>query len=109
MTFDEYQEAARRTLSVTLDERERLAMTALGLVGEAGECSEVIKKHLFHGHPLDRAAVTKELGDVLWYIAMLADVCGLSLSVIAAQNIAKLQARYPEGFSTQASLIRDET
>ncbi len=109
MTFDEYQEAARRTLSVTLDERERLAMTALGLVGEAGECSEAIKKHLFHGHPLDQAVIAKELGDVLWYIAMLADACGLSLSSIAAQNIAKLQARYPEGFSSQNSLHRSET
>ena len=109
MTFDEYQESARRTLSVTLAERDRLAMTALGLVGEAGECSEAIKKHLFHGHPLDQAAIAKELGDVLWYIAMLADTCGLSLSAIAAQNIAKLQARYPEGFSAQASIHRGET
>jgi NTP pyrophosphatase (non-canonical NTP hydrolase) len=109
MNFDEYQALARRTLSQDLEERERLAMTALGLVGEAGECSEAIKKHLFHGHTLDRAALTKELGDVLWYVAMLADSCGLSFDAIAEQNVAKLRARYPEGFSAAASVNRGET
>jgi NTP pyrophosphatase (non-canonical NTP hydrolase) len=109
MTFDEYQDWARRTLSQELNQRERLAMTALGLVGEAGECSEAIKKHLFHGHALDHAALAKELGDVLWYVAMLADSCGLSLGSIAAQNIDKLRVRYPDGFSTQASMERCES
>lgn len=108
MNFDEYQALARRTLSQDLDARERLAMTALGLVGEAGECSEAIKKHLFHGHMLDRPALAKELGDVLWYVAMLADSCGLSLDAIAEQNVSKLRARYPEGFSAAASVNRDE-
>ncbi|HEY0735104.1 MAG TPA: nucleoside triphosphate pyrophosphohydrolase family protein [Herpetosiphonaceae bacterium] len=108
MNFNEYQDLARRTLSQDLDERERLAMTALGLVGEAGECSEAIKKHLFHGHPLDRPALAKELGDVLWYVAMLADSCGLSFDAIAEQNVAKLRARYPEGFSAAASVNRGE-
>jgi NTP pyrophosphatase (non-canonical NTP hydrolase) len=106
MTFDEYQRLARRTLSDDLDPRERLAMTALGLVGEAGECSEAIKKHLFHHHPLDQTALAKELGDVLWYLTMLADACDLDLGAIAEQNIAKLRARYPDGFSTRASLDR---
>lgn len=109
MDFNEYQELARRTLSQDLDERERLAMTALGLVGEAGECSEAIKKHLFHRHPLDRSALARELGDVLWYVAMLADSCGLSFDAIAEQNVTKLRARYPEGFSVAASVNRDET
>jgi NTP pyrophosphatase (non-canonical NTP hydrolase) len=108
VTFEEYQQAARRTLSQDLDERERLAMAALGLVGEAAECSEAIKKHLFHGHALDRSALARELGDVLWYIAMLADSCDLSLAAIAEGNIAKLRGRYPEGFSAAASLNRDE-
>lgn len=108
MNFDEYQELARQTLSQDLDERERLAMTALGLVGEAGECSEAIKKHLFHGHPLDRQALAKELGDVLWYVAMLADSCGLSFDSIAERNVAKLRARYPEGFSASASVNRND-
>lgn len=109
MTFEEYQTLAKRTMSRALDQREQLTMTALGLVGEAGECSEAIKKHLFHGHPLDRAALARELGDVLWYLTMLADACELELATVAEQNIAKLKARYPDGFSPQSSLERRES
>ncbi len=108
MDLSEYQALARRTLSQTLDARERLAMTALGLMGEAGECGEAIKKHLFHGHPLDHESLAKEIGDVLWYVAMLADACNLDLGTIAAGNIAKLRTRYPDGFSATASLRRRE-
>jgi NTP pyrophosphatase (non-canonical NTP hydrolase) len=108
MDFHQYQERARRTVRLDLDPRERLTMTALGLIGEAGECAEAIKKHVFHDHPLDPAAMAKELGDVLWYVAMLADSCGLDLEAIAAGNVAKLQTRYPEGFSAAASIERRE-
>ncbi len=74
-------------------------MAALGLTGEAGECSELIKKHVFHDRLLDREDLRSELGDVLWYLAMLADACGLRLSDIAASNVDKLRDRYPEGFA----------
>ncbi len=98
MTFDQYQTFARRTMNTALNEREARTMTALGLVGEAGECSELIKKHVFHNRALDRDDLQAELGDVLWYAAMLANACGLSLENIAAHNVEKLRARYPEGF-----------
>lgn len=98
MTFGEYQALARRTMNTALNEQDARTMTALGLVGEAGECSELIKKHVFHARALDREDLQAELGDVLWYAAMLADACGLSLDEIAAHNVDKLRARYPEGF-----------
>ncbi len=60
---------------------------ALGLTGEAGEVAEIIKKHL-----------REELGDVLWYLTVLAEMNGLTLAEIAVENIHKLKARYPEGF-----------
>ncbi len=98
MTFEEYQVLARRTMNTALNEQDARTMTALGLVGEAGECSELIKKHVFHNRALDRDELRAELGDVLWYVAMLADACGLSLQEIAAHNVEKLIQRYPEGF-----------
>ena len=98
MTFDDYQALARRTMNTAINERDARTMTALGLVGEAGECSELVKKHVFHNHALDREDLQAELGDVLWYVAMLADACGLSLQEIAAHNVEKLSRRYPEGF-----------
>ena len=108
MNFDEYQQLALRTANKDLSENDRLAMTALGLVGEAGECADLLKKHLFHGHPLDAVKLTKELGDVLWYIAVMAHEIGVDLEVVAMMNVAKLKARYPEGFTEEKSLNRGE-
>lgn len=109
MRLDEYQQLALRTANKDLDERGKIANGALGLAGEAGEAADLAKKHLFHGHPLDRDKLRSELGDVLWYVATLADAVGLELGDIAEANIAKLRARYPEGFSEERSRNRPAT
>jgi NTP pyrophosphatase (non-canonical NTP hydrolase) len=108
MTLDDYQQLAARTLRPDQTPEERLANAALGLTGEAGEVAEHVKKHLFHGTPLDRDAVVKELGDCLWYVAALAGVLGVSLAEVGAANIEKLRRRYPEGFSAERSRSRAE-
>lgn len=108
MTFDDYQRLAARTLGPGQTPDQRLANAALGLTGEAGEVAEHVKKHLFHGAPLDRDAVAKELGDCLWYLAALAGAVGVSLGDVAATNIDKLRRRYPDGFSHEASRNRTE-
>lgn len=105
--LDEYQDEALRTAAAAdLTPREVLAARALGLSGEAGEVADLVKKHLGHGHPLVREAVAEELGDVLWYVATLADRCGYKLSEIATLNKAKLRTRYPDGFSQERSMER---
>ena len=106
MELDEYQDRALRTAGHREDVRKLLTYTALGLTGEAGEVAEIIKKTFYHGHPLDVEALHKELGDVLWYLAVMAHGLGFSLDDIAQQNIAKLRARYPEGFSQDRSINR---
>ncbi|MDW8405123.1 nucleoside triphosphate pyrophosphohydrolase family protein [Chloroflexus sp.] len=108
MHADEYQRLAMRTLAAGLSLRERLANAALGLNGEAGEFADTVKKHLFHGHPLDRDALIKELGDVLWYVALACDTLDISLGAVMAANIEKLRRRYPEGFSSERSQQRSE-
>lgn len=97
-TLDAYQEAALRTArgaDGTLPTREYLA---LGLCSESGEVAGLIKKFGRHGKPFSADDVADELGDVIWYAATLATVCGLSLSDVADRNIAKLRARYRDGF-----------
>lgn len=84
----------------------QLVSYGLGVTGEAGEVADLIKKHVGHGHPLDVEKLKLELGDVLWYVAGLATVLGLTLEDVAAANIAKLTRRYPNGFSTADSLAR---
>ena len=106
MDLDKYQQLASCTMNHDLQPRDYLAMTGLGLGGEAGECADVVKKHLFHGHPLDKDKLVKELGDVLWYVAIMAETLGVPLSEVGEKNIAKLRARYPNGFSTEASINR---
>ena len=104
MTLDEYQAHARRSAEPT----RNLAVLGLGLAGESGEVADHIKKHLAHGHELGRDKVAKELGDVLWYVAMTADAVGFTLCEIAQKNVEKLQKRYPNGFNEEASRNRVE-
>lgn len=101
--LDQYQSDAMRTAGERTDD---LACHALGVAGEAGEVADLMKKHLFHGHPLDKAMAAKELGDVLWYVAVLSRRLGFSLSEVAEMNVEKLMRRYPSGFSTEGSIIR---
>lgn len=108
MNFTDYQSLAARTLGRDRTHEQQLANAALGLTGEAGETAELIKKHLFHATPLDRAAMVKELGDCLWYIAAFATVLEMDMTEIAEQNIDKLKRRYPEGFDTERSRNRTE-
>ena len=108
---NEYQRLASRTLTagpeVALDDAESmLVWNALGLLGEAGEVGEYIKKAVFHRHSLDRQKLKKELGDVLWYLAALCTNLDLELEEVMAANIKKLQERYPDGFSSAASIRR---
>lgn len=101
-----YQIAAMRTAGME-NKICRYGNFALGIAGEAGEVADYIKKVLYHGHPIDKDKLCKELGDVLWYVATLADTAGLTLEVVARANIDKLWARYPNGFSTERSINRD--
>ena len=105
-TFAEYQALAQRTARTKLSPRERLSVAGLGLAGESGEVAEIVKKHIGHDHPLDRDEVRKEVGDVLWYVAEMCAVTGLTMEECAAANIEKLRTRYPEGFAVQDSIDR---
>lgn len=164
----------RRRTDAQLPDETYLIGHTLGLVGEGGEVCDLVKKHVLHGHALDKAKLIKELGDVLWYnialrldtggevpthwdgcdwiekptaadlarvaldvsdyagnakgaidqrpidagwlaealndqlyeLAALAAAVGVDLAHVAAQNIAKLRARFPEGFTAAASLAR---
>lgn len=86
----------------------RIAAAALGLVGEAGEASEIIKKGLFHNHGIKKEELHKELGDVLWYVAELCSASGTTLEAVIKGNVDKLKRRYPTGWSAQKSIDREE-
>jgi NTP pyrophosphatase (non-canonical NTP hydrolase) len=79
----------------TKGERDAKFLAALGLNGEAGEVSELIKKHLLHGKELNRDDLIKELGDVLWYFFHALNAFDVSIDEVVTQNVTKLCARYP--------------
>jgi NTP pyrophosphatase (non-canonical NTP hydrolase) len=99
--LDDYQAAAARTINPSLTDEQRLLDAAAGLAEEAGEVLAHVRKHVMQGRQLDREAVTTELGDALWCIAIVARCLDVPLSAVAAGNIAKLKARHPDGFSAQ--------
>lgn len=106
MTINEYQHAALRTANEELDSIGQLTNGLIGLNGEAGEAIDILKKHLFQGHELDKEHMAKELGDVAWYLAISADAIGYDLETILQMNINKLIARYPDGFDAIHSTKR---
>ena len=108
MTGNEYQKLAMMTLNKELDKNEMLTNSVMGLCGESGEACDIVKKHLFHGHELDRDSLIKELGDVAWYLAEAAAALDISLDEVFERNIEKLRKRYPEGFSSEKSINRTE-
>lgn len=106
MTFDEYQILARRTQNRGLTGHQRREHAVCGLGAEAGEVLALFQK-VHQGHLLKTEDVVKEMGDVLWMLSELCDVMGVSLGDVAQINIAKLRARYPEGFDADKSLHRE--
>lgn len=94
MTINEYQKNALRTANKSLSPIQQLENGLMGLNGEAGESIDILKKHLFQGHKLDREHIAKELG--------------YDLETIMQMNVDKLRARYPEGFDTEHSLHRQK-
>lgn len=98
MTFSEYQEKAIATL--TVEENLETYLT-LGLVGEAGEIAEKVKKIIRNEQgnfaTLDPSDMKRELGDVLWYLSALARTLGIDLDDVAETNLAKLLDRKARG------------
>lgn len=101
MTFEEYQKRALTTVLNTDDSFKDLLHWVLGINGESGEIAEKVKKIIRDKNGLvsdeDKKELAKEIGDVLWYLAVFAEDLGMSLDDIAATNLDKLQSRKQRG------------
>src|ERR1700754_3636169 len=100
MDLNNYQQAALRT-AAPKDKHNELFHLLLGLVGETGEIAEKAKK-IVRDHDSDFSQwnvedLKKELGDSLWYIAVIADYFDVTLEEVAQLNIAKLADRQRRG------------
>lgn len=95
--INNYQMQAREF--AIYSERMKIVYPALGLAGEAGEVADKVKKIYRDGRDDERfkGEIAKEIGDVLWYCAALADDLGFTLQQIAEMNIYKLKSRMAQG------------
>jgi NTP pyrophosphatase (non-canonical NTP hydrolase) len=96
MTLDEYQ---KKALSTNINEGTNIFFDRMfGLVGEAGEMADKVKKWIRDDKAdwdkLDKHMMMDELGDVLWYVATLADTLGFTLDEVAQRNVDKLSDRH---------------
>ena len=97
--LDMYQKVAKST--AIYPREQAIIYPSLGLTGEAGEVANKVKKIIRDGKNTDnddiRKAISMEIGDVLWYVALLADDIGCKLSDIANDNLIKLENRKKKG------------
>ncbi|OGL71120.1 hypothetical protein A3B32_02320 [Candidatus Uhrbacteria bacterium RIFCSPLOWO2_01_FULL_53_9] len=100
MTFQEYQRESRKTAIYPLA-GTNLVYPVLGLVGEAGEIANKVKKIQRDDQGVlseeRRQALREELGDVLWYLSQVATELDVDLDEIATDNLAKLFSRKDRG------------
>lgn len=91
--------------SLTAQDADAIHMI-MGVCGEAGELLDAIKKATIYRKPLDVENLIEELGDIEFYLQGLRNTYGVSRSEVIARNVAKLQKRYPSGYTNQAAIAR---
>lgn len=85
----------------------RLLHGAMGLDTESGEIMDSMKRHIIYDSDLNVVNIREELGDIMWYVALICDELGLTIEQICEDNIAKLRKRYPDKFSRELAENRD--
>jgi NTP pyrophosphatase (non-canonical NTP hydrolase) len=107
ITLSEYQELCRVTAK-KFETREKEILTwGLGITGEAGDVASCIKKTFAHDND-QRAGIRENIGDTLWYAAMICNFFEWDMQEVLDENIEKLKKRFPQGFTIEYAK-RDNT
>jgi NTP pyrophosphatase (non-canonical NTP hydrolase) len=97
---EEFVEHIRKLHNTTNVNIPLLLTSGIGLASEGGEFNEIVKKIFFQGKPLDEDNIfhmKRELGDIMWYWMNACNALGLDPNAVIAENVKKLEARYPGG------------
>ncbi len=87
----------------------RMEHAIMGIVTEAGELMDEVKKAKIYGKKLDNSHIIEEIGDTFWYLALLCDELKISFEEVWDKNIRKLKVRYPKKYSKKNALKRKLT
>lgn len=113
MNWQQYEKDSERTEKKFPDgaslnqEQMELLHAAIGISTESGEILDAFKKHLIYGKELDLINISEEIGDVMWYVAIISRYLGHDFQTVLDTNINKLKARYPEKFTEEDALNRN--
>ena len=107
MNFKDYQKRSYTAINPHVDEKDEILNWAVGLAEEVGEVMNHIK-HAFWGREgINREAIAKEIGDVLWYASALCTTLGIDIATAAELNVSKLEHRFGSGeFTVEESKNR---
>ncbi|MGC9309741.1 MAG: nucleoside triphosphate pyrophosphohydrolase family protein [Candidatus Nanoarchaeia archaeon] len=106
--LNDYQQAAKITAKTDFSSKtEEIMCWGLGFAGEAGDTAGCIKKTYAHGND-QKSGIRENIGDSLWYAAMICNFFGWDMQKILEENIVKLKKRFPQGF-TQEDAARGGT
>lgn len=94
----EYQELCKKTAKKFETPEKEILTWGLGITGEAGDVASCIKKTFAHDND-QRAGIRENIGDALWYAAMICNFFGWDFQEVLNENIEKLKKRYPQGFT----------
>lgn len=108
MKFEDYIQECKRTYAWQGLPDIEVYMLCMGLAGETGEVIDYLKKVGFQGHELNKEKLKSEMGDIMWYFAMLCNFFNIKFDDILKLNIEKLQKRYPNGFEVEKSKNRKD-
>lgn len=106
MDIQTYKTESARTL-IDKGREMNLLHAAMGIGTEAGEVLDQFKRKIFYGRELDVVHVKEEIGDIMWYVAILLRELDLDFEEILKLNIDKLRARFPEKFTEHYAVNRD--
>lgn len=106
MKIRQYQEQSYSNIQPHVDNKDEVLNWSIGLAEEVGELFNHIKHHYWGNEEIDKVSISKEIGDVLWYLSAIATAFKLDLETIANINIEKLKHRYKNSFTNEKSQQR---
>lgn len=105
MTPEQYQDEACRTESIINNiegyDKIRLIHGLLGLTSESGEIADTLKRWVYYHQPLDEENLKEEIGDLLWYVALICNTLAMTIDECMEANIRKLRKRFPDKFDVE--------
>ena len=108
MNLKEYQELCKKTAKKFDIPDLEISTWGLGIAGEAGDVASCIKKTFAHENKIVEKGIRENLGDTLWYSAMICNFFNWNMDEVLEENIVKLKKRYPDGFTLKDAQRKGE-